>query len=127
MFNAVHEALSHKGRFAMEYVQITTPHCPVRVHKVLVGVAAVENGVVVHKMVVSQDMDFWMNRARRGVEMTFPSTLPQEQLDAWAQQCEEHHVGFRVAPVVFSEREEQAYQALIQRSTVRAAPKKRAA
>lgn len=131
MFNAVHEALSHKGRFALEYVHISTPDCPVHTHKIVVGVAAVENGVVVHKMVPSKDMDFWMKRGTTSrVHMTFPSTLPIEHLDEWKRQCGEHHVGFEVSACAFSTQEQQQCQTIVERcikTSVSAARKRFAA
>lgn len=128
MFNAVHEALSHKGRFALEYVQVSTPNCPVRSHRFIVGVVVVENGNVVHKMVPSKDMDFWMEHgAQSGITMTFPSTLPQDQLDAWKQQCENNHVHYAVAACEFSESEQRCQQAIVERSTVTVCKKRFAA
>lgn len=125
MFNAVHEALSHKGRFALEYVHISTPDCPVHTHKIVVGVAAVENGVVVHKMVPSKDMDFWMKRGTTSrVHMTFPSTLSVDHLDEWKRQCEEHQVRFCVNACEFSESEQRCQQAIVERSQV-VLPRKR--
>lgn len=119
MFNAVHEALSHKGRFALEYVQVLTPNCPVRFHRFIVGVAVVENGNVVHKMVHSKDMDFWMEHgAQSGITMTFPSTLPQDQLDAWKQQCDKNHVQYSVGACEYSEMERRCHQAIVERSAV---------
>lgn len=125
MFNAVHEALSHKGRFALEYVQISTPDCPVTSHTLVVGVAAVENGCVVHKMVPSKDMEFWMELGHKSrITMTFPSTLPQEQLTAWKHQCETHHVRFCVNACEFSVSEQRCQQAIVERSQV-VVPRKR--
>lgn len=128
MFNAVHEALSHKGRFALEYVEISTPDCPVHNHKFVVGVAVVEHGSVVHKMIPSQDMDFWLQLgASSRVTMTFPSTLPEDQLDAWKQQCDTHHVCFAVASVAFSDSEQRCHQAIVERCTVVSGKKRMAA
>lgn len=119
MFNAVHEALSHKGRFAVEYVDVSTPNCPVRSHRFIVGVAVVENGNVVHKMVPSKDMEFWMEHgAQSDITMTFPSTLPQDQLDAWKQQCDTNHVQYAVSACEFSEIERRCHQAIVERSVV---------
>lgn len=125
MFNAVHEALSHKGRFALEYVQISTPDCPVASHTVVVGVAAIENGCVVHKMVPSKDMEFWMERGHSSpITMTFPSTLPQDQLNTWQNQCEENQVRFCVVAREFSDSEQRCQQAIVERSQV-VVPRKR--
>lgn len=128
MFNAVHEALSHKGRFAFEYVIIHTPNCPVHEHKVLVGVAVVEHGETIHKMVHSQDIDFWLHIGEHSdVRMVFPSTLPEEQLNRWKRQCAEHGVQFDVAAVAFSESEQRCHQDIVERCTVVASKKRMAA